>query len=115
MLKDFLYNDIVIDFKRLIYNGTYKPNTMLPSLRNSCNTYNVSLITMKRVFAILKDENYIYPIIGKGYFVSNFENYKFITEFQNSLEPFFRLKNGSQLSDEQSISIIRNIMKSRGD
>jgi DNA-binding GntR family transcriptional regulator len=62
-----IYEIILNDIK----NKKYKTSQKLPSENILANTYKVNRHTIRQALQLLKDNNYIYTIKGKGTFISN--------------------------------------------
>jgi GntR family transcriptional regulator len=52
-------------------NGEYVPGDQIPSQRDLMGTYSASHMTIRRVINELIQEGYIYPVPGKGLYVSS--------------------------------------------
>lgn len=75
-----LYNQIVVQILR----GELKAHTNLPSIRTAAKELNVSVITIKRAWDDLEQNQYVYTIAGKGTFVSDLSN-KTINDKKNQI------------------------------
>ncbi|MPW26176.1 GntR family transcriptional regulator [Alkalibaculum sp. M08DMB] len=64
-----LYVDIVDDIKNKILNGVIQPGDLLQPETEMANSYGVSRTTLRKSFALLVNEGYIYTIPGKGNYV----------------------------------------------
>ena len=70
MPKDeFLYKKVYSDLKVKIESGQLQPGSKLPGEEELRETYQVSVITIKRALQILANEKLIRRIPGKGSFV----------------------------------------------
>jgi len=56
--------------RRKISDGTWPPRTAIPSITALASEYQVSVITVQKAIAILKDEGLLFGVPGKGTFVS---------------------------------------------
>ena len=64
------YWGLLQDIKEKIVSGGYKPGDKLPSENQFSAKYNISRQTVRKAFAILEQEGYIYAEHGRGTFVS---------------------------------------------
>lgn len=82
-----IYEQIIKQIKRHIFNGELNEGDFLPSIRSLAKELNISVITTKRAYEELENEGFICTMPSKGSYVST--------------------KNKKLLKDEQ-IKIIRN-------
>ena len=66
-----IYEQIAGQIKGLILSGELKSGEALPSLRLLAKNLRVSVITTKRAYEELEQEDYIRSVPGKGCFVSS--------------------------------------------
>jgi GntR family transcriptional regulator len=64
------YRRIANDIADRINAGELKPHSKLPSTRQLAEEYGVSMSTIFRAVAILRDRNLVYGQTGKGVYVS---------------------------------------------
>ncbi len=74
-----IYEQIVIQIKEMIMNGTLKPKESLPSMRKLAKDLHISIITTQRAYDELAKDGFITVIPAKGAFVSE-QNNDFIRE-----------------------------------
>ncbi len=65
-----LYQQLVTRLKTQIRNKEFKPGDKLPSIRKMTDKYDVSKITVIRALDELRQDQWIYSVQGKGYFVT---------------------------------------------
>lgn len=65
-----LYEQIVEKFQMLILKGVLQPNSQLPSVRKLAMELSINPNTIQRAYAQLEQQGFIYPIKGRGNFVS---------------------------------------------
>ena len=68
--SDPIYYQIAEAFKREIARGGLRADEALPSIRSLAKDLRISVITTKRAYEELEKEGYLYPVAGKGCFVS---------------------------------------------
>lgn len=65
-----IYEQIVERFQTLIVNGALEPDTQLPSVRNLAVDLSINPNTIQKAYALLEQQGFIYPVKGRGNFVS---------------------------------------------
>ncbi len=65
-----IYEQIVERFETLIVNGVLEPDTQMPSVRSLAMELSINPNTIQKAYGTLEQEGYIYPIRGRGNFVS---------------------------------------------
>lgn len=65
-----IYDQIYLQIKNQIINGTLTEDAALPSIRNLAKDLKISVITTKRAYDELEREGFIYTVPAKGCFVS---------------------------------------------
>lgn len=98
-----IYEQILIQIKEQIINGTLSANEPLPSIRNLAKDLRISVITTKRAYDELEKEGFIYTIPAKGCFVSERNNELFKEENLKKVE--------SLISQAVSLSKMCNLTK----
>ncbi len=68
---DPMYKQVNDQIKDAIADGTLKPEDKLPSIREMSKELKISIITIKRAYADLESEGFIYTRTGMGSFVAN--------------------------------------------
>lgn len=64
-----IYEQITMQIKEMIMNGTLREGDPLPSMRALAQQLRISVITTKRAYEELEREGYIESFTGKGSFV----------------------------------------------
>lgn len=64
------YIKVYTDLKTKIQKNILLPGDKLPTNKDLCSLYGVSLITIKKALELLKDEGYIHGISGIGTFIT---------------------------------------------
>ncbi|MDY3918072.1 MAG: GntR family transcriptional regulator [Candidatus Limivivens sp.] len=65
-----LYEQVVERIQLLILSGAMEPGTQLPSVRALAVDLSMNPNTIQKAYNCLEKEGYIYPVKGKGNFVS---------------------------------------------
>ncbi len=76
-----IYEQICMQIKSLIMNGTLAAGEALPSMRVLAKDLHISVITVQRAYEDLTRDGFIETVSGKGSFVA-FQNQEFIREEQ---------------------------------
>ena len=69
--KKSIYEQIVDGFKEEIVTGQLSPGDQLPSVRDLSARLTVNPNTIQKAFKTLENQGYIYPVAGRGNFVSD--------------------------------------------
>ncbi len=64
-----IYEQITIQIKNMVMNGSLKPGDALPSMRLLAKELRISVITTKRAYEDLERDGFITTVVGKGSFV----------------------------------------------
>ena len=65
-----IYEQIVDRFELLIVKGALEPDSQMPSVRQMAMELSINPNTIQKAYVILEQEGYIYPVKGKGNFVT---------------------------------------------
>lgn len=66
-----IYEQIVLQIKTMIMNGSLKSGDALPSMRTLAQQLRISVITTKRAYEELERDGFIESYTGKGSFVKS--------------------------------------------
>lgn len=77
-----IYEQIVERFQMLIIKGALEADSQMPSVRELATTLAVNPNTVQKAYAILEQNGFIYPVKGRGNFVTGGE--QLIREKQES-------------------------------
>ena len=66
-----MYKQVTDQIKGAIAGGTLKPEDKLPSIREMSKELRISIITIKRAYADLESDGFIFTRTGMGSFVAN--------------------------------------------
>lgn len=76
-----IYEQICLQIKSLIMDGSLSPGEALPSMRALAKDLHISVITVQRAYEDLTRDGFIETVSGKGSFVAS-QNREFIQEEQ---------------------------------
>ena len=65
-----IYEQVVERFQRLILTGAMEPDTQMPSVRALATELAINPNTIQKAYTILEQKGFIYPVKGRGNFVS---------------------------------------------
>lgn len=74
--RQAIYEQIVERFETLIVNGILEPDSQMPSVRSLAVELSINPNTIQKAYGVLEQEGYIYPVKGRGNFVSGNEDLK---------------------------------------
>lgn len=83
-----IYEQIVERFQMLIVKGVLKPDSQMPSVRKLAVDLAINPNTIQKAYTILEQKGYIYPVKGRGNFVTGGEN--LVRQKQEALLLMFR-------------------------
>ena len=89
-----IYQQIANSIKNKILSKEYISNTQLPSIRSLAKELEVGIITVKKAYEVLLDENLVYSKGAVGYFVNEvnteeillIKKREYIVEFKQMIE-----------------------------
>lgn len=65
-----IYEQLVERFQMLIIKGVLEADSQMPSVRSLATELSINPNTIQKAYSILEQQGYIYPIKGRGNFVS---------------------------------------------
>lgn len=65
-----IYEQIVEKFQMLIIKGVLGPDSQMPSVRKLATDLAINPNTIQRAYTILEQSGFIYPVKGRGNFVT---------------------------------------------
>lgn len=71
-----IYEQVVERFETLIVSGVLEPDSQMPSVRALAMELSINPNTIQKAYAVLEQDGYIYPVKGRGNFVSGNEGLK---------------------------------------
>lgn len=108
-----LYEQIAQRFQTLILKGVLPPDTQMPSVRSLAVELSINPNTIQKAYAFLEQQGYIYPVRGRGNFVS--DNSALIQKKKDSLLEEIRrlITSGKELGvqREEYIQVIDQVYR----
>lgn len=102
-----IYEQIVERFQMLIVKGILEADSQMPSVRTLASELSINPNTIQKAYTILEQQGYIYPVKGRGNFVSGNQALK-----EKKEEVFFqKLRDAIQEGKELGIEKERCIAK----
>jgi GntR family transcriptional regulator len=112
---DPLYKQVMDQIKDAIAGGVLKPQERLPSIREMSKELNISEITIKRAYADLEAEGFIYTRAGMGSFVVNVDRDKLrkekLNEVRQDLKRLLRTAERSGISKEEVLRLLKDMQE----
>ncbi len=112
-----LYQQVVEQIKGQILKGELKGDEPLPSIRTLAKELTTSVITVKRAYAELEKEGFIYTRQGLGSFVSELNNDEInvvkLKEVEDMLEDGVKRAIQVGLNLEEVIKMVEKIYQER--
>ena len=107
-----IYQQVATQIKSNILNGSLKYNDQLPSIRSLAKELEVGIITVKKSYEVLLQEELIYSKGAVGYFVNDIDLDTVLTIKKE--EYFDELKSmiDKAINDGLNINDIKDIFKS---
>lgn len=111
-----IYEQIVERFQTLIVNGILEPDSQMPSVRSLAMELSINPNTIQKAYAVLEQEGYIYPVKGRGNFVSGNAELKVKKQEGIFRELQALVEKGKELdiSCEVFMEKVRELYKERG-
>ena len=108
---DPMYKQVTDQIKNAIASGILKPEEKLPSIREMTRELEISEITIKRAYADLEHEDYIFTRSGLGSFVAEVSKEKMksekLNEIRQELMKILKSSEKFEISAEDLIETIR--------
>ena len=110
---DPMYKQVTDQIKDAIASGVLKPEEKLPSIREMSKELKISMITIKRAYADLESEGYIFTRTGMGSFVADINRDRLRAEKLEEIrgEVLRIIKTGEKISisADDVIKIVREL------
>lgn len=102
-----IYEQITLQIKSMIMNGTLKTGDSIPSMRSLAKSIHVSVITVQKAYEDLQRDGFIETIVGRGSFVSAVGMDFFQEQQQIQLEE--HLQKAADIARRSGISLSKAI------
>lgn len=113
-----IYEQIVERFETLIVSGVLEPDSQMPSVRSLATELSINPNTIQKAYSILEQHGYIYPVRGRGNFVSGngalMKQKKQESVFR-SLEELVQKGKELDITCEEFLNKVRNCYETNGD
>lgn len=110
---DPMYKQVTDQIKDAIASGQLKPDDKLPSIREMSAELKISIITIKRAYSDLENENYIYTRPGMGSFVADINRDKLreekLEEFTQEMKKLLKTGEKFRITANDVINIVKKI------
>jgi GntR family transcriptional regulator len=110
-----IYEQIVDQIKKSIYNEELKEKDKLPSVRSLSNTLRISALTVKKAYDALEQEGLIITVHGKGSYIApvdrNVVHEEQVKDIEKELSGIMKKARRSGLSNEDVLDIMKMIME----
>lgn len=98
-----IYEQVVERFQKLIVTGALEPDTQMPSVRALATELAINPNTIQKAYTILEQRGFIYPVKGRGNFVSGNQ------ELKEQQKVVFFQKLGSLIKEGKEIGIPKEL------
>lgn len=98
-----IYEQIVERFQLLIIKGVLEPDSQMPSVRSLATELSINPNTIQKAYALLEQQGFIYPVKGRGNFVSGNQALK------EKKEAVFFEKLGNLIREGKEIGISKEL------
>lgn len=110
---DPMYKQVTDQIKDAIATKVLKPETKLPSIREMSKELKISIITIKRAYADLEKEGYIFTRSGMGSFVADVKMEQLrlekLSEIKEDIKKILKSGKKYNVSAGDVIKIIKEI------
>ena len=108
-----LYEQVTEKFRTLIYQGALPADSRLPSVRQLAIELSINPNTIQRAYMTLEQEGLIYPVKGKGSFVTDSSRIRQIgrEETLSELKEIAEKGKALEVREEEMIGVIRSCYK----
>ena len=98
-----IYEQVVERFQKLIVPGALEPDTQMPSVRALATELAINPNTIQKAYTILEQRGFIYPVKGRGNFVSGNQ------ELKEQQKVVFFQKLGSLIKEGKEIGVSKEL------
>lgn len=98
-----IYEQVVERFQKLIITGALEPDTQMPSVRALATELAINPNTIQKAYTILEQRGFIYPVKGRGNFVSGNQ------ELKEQQKMIFFQKLGNLIQEGKEIGVSKDL------
>ena len=98
-----IYEQIVERFQMLIIKGVMEADSKMPSVRSLATELSINPNTIQKAYTILEQRGFIYPVKGRGNFVSGNQ------ELKEQQKVVFFQKLGSLIKEGKEIGVSKEL------
>lgn len=108
-----IYEQIVEKFQLLIVKGVLLPDSQMPSVRALAVELAINPNTIQKAYAMLEQQGYIYPVKGRGNFVTDNQDVlqQKRQEFFENLRDLIKKGKDMGISNKECISYMEENWK----
>lgn len=103
-----IYEQVVEKFQVLIIKGVLEPDSQMPSVRRLATELAINPNTIQRAYNILEQRGFIYPVKGRGNFVTGGEKLA-----QQKQETFLAQEWGRAIRQAKELGISAERLKGK--
>lgn len=104
-----LYEQVEEKLRHLILNGALQPGSRMPSVRQLAMELSINPNTIQRAYMQLEQEGLIYPVKGKGNFISDVGEIRRISlnSYKTELKVLVEKGKNIGIREDELMSVIR--------
>ena len=104
-----LYEQVEEKLRHLILNGALQPGSRMPSVRQLAMELSINPNTIQRAYMTLEQEGLIYPVKGKGNFISDVGEIRRISlnSYKTELKVLVEKGKNIGIREDELMSVIR--------
>ena len=110
---DPMYKQVTDQIKDAIATKVLKPETKLPSIREMSKELKISIITIKRAYADLEKDGYIFTRSGMGSFVADVKTDQLrlekLSEIKEDIGKILKIGEKYNISARDVIAVIKEM------
>lgn len=104
-----IYEQIVEKFQMLIIKGVLEPDSQMPSVRKLATDLAINPNTIQRAYTMLEQSGFIYPVKGRGNFVTGGE------KLAQQKQEAFLIEWGKSIQRARELGISTEVLKGKID
>lgn len=104
-----IYEQIVEKFQMLIIKGVLEPDSQMPSVRKLATDLAINPNTIQRAYTMLEQSGFIYPVKGRGNFVTGGE------KLAQQKQETFLIEWEKSIRQAKDLGICKEVLKGKID